>query len=56
MAALVIDIAEYRRRKAEAARRAAPPPVPVMMPVFCGYGWVLVPMMMPMPASGRWHA
>ncbi|MFL5287035.1 MAG: hypothetical protein ACJ8AW_40220 [Rhodopila sp.] len=57
MAARIIDLAEYRRRK-EAARRAAPAPMipmPVMMPVFCGFGWVLVPMMMPMPASGS-HA
>jgi hypothetical protein len=41
MAARIIDIAEYRRRKAEAARRAAPAPttaMPVMVPVFCTYG------------------
>jgi len=59
MAAVIIDIAEYRRRKAEAAQRAASPPMaptPVMVPMFCGYGWVLVPMMMPVPASGGWHA
>jgi hypothetical protein len=59
MAARIVDLADYRRRKAEAARRAAPAPVtpmPVMMPVFCGFGWVLMPMMMPMPASGGSHA
>jgi hypothetical protein len=59
MAARIIDIAEYRRRKAEAARRAAPAPttaMPVMVPVFCAYGWFLMPMMMPMLAGGGAHA
>jgi hypothetical protein len=57
MAARIIDLAEYRRQKTEAARRAASVPiipVPVMVPVLCGFGWVLMPMMM--PASFGSHA
>jgi hypothetical protein len=59
MAARIIDLAAYRQRKTEAARRAAPAPMipmPVMVPVFYGFGWVLMPMMMSMPASGGSYA
>jgi hypothetical protein len=50
MTARVIDIADYRRRKQEAAKPVSRPSAPAALtlwPMFCLYGWFLVPMMVP---------
>jgi hypothetical protein len=55
MAADVIDIADYRKSKTE--KKQCGPAVsvttlPMLLPVFCGIGWFLVPVMMPMLIDG----
>lgn len=50
MTANVIDIADYRRRKLEATRpvsQASTTATVTFWPMFCAFGWVLVPVVVP---------
>jgi len=51
MAADVINIADYRKRRAE-TKQCGPAvsltTCPMLLPVFCGFGWFVVPVMVPM--------
>jgi hypothetical protein len=51
MTAQVVDIADYRGRKRAVAQPATLPPVTEMLtflPIWCWFGWFLVPVMLPM--------
>ena len=58
MTARVIDIAEYRRQKKEAAKPVSPLPTPAALtfwPILSPYGWFLVPMILPVAADRPVH-
>ncbi len=59
MAASIINIADYRKRKAEAERCESPlsgTACTMLFPMFCGFGWLLVPVMIPVITGGATHA
>jgi hypothetical protein len=58
MAADVINIADYRKRTTQTRRREAALSVtgmPVLLPIFCGFGWFVVPVMIPVIDDGGAH-
>jgi hypothetical protein len=51
MAADVINIADYRKRRAEKKQCQSAVSMttwPMLLPVFCGFGWFVVPVIVPM--------
>ncbi len=57
----VINLADYRRPKPKA--KPSPPAVvtpvtavPMLLPMFCGFGWFVLPVLMPMMVSTEFHA
>jgi hypothetical protein len=55
MAAEVINIADYRKRATQTQRRESALSVtgmPVLLPIFCGFGWFVVPVMIPVVDDG----
>jgi hypothetical protein len=59
MAADVINIADYRKCKPEAKQWGPAISLttwPMLLPVFCGFGWFVVPIIVPMFVERGTHA